>query len=1462
MKVFDELSNQLLDLSKRNLLLNYRNSGKCINVLNKNIEDIFKGIYGSKEYKVILIDKVLERQKKLTDDIDTDIKDYSEPKVYDIISPIIKQKDLILHKTGYLQSPTLKSIYKEYKFSLDEKGINSLYFAFGFITYTDSKDEYKAPIVLIPIDITSNTGDYKIKGREDEAILNPTLEYYFKDTFKITLPKIEMNDEFSLMSYFDSVKSLLKDDMSLTLSMGVGIFSFLKMNMYNDLKENQEIILKNNTVRSLLDLNTEKQKEQYLASFPVVNFDSSQQQAIDMALSGKSFVLQGPPGSGKSQTITNIITSLIGNKKHVLFVSEKIAALNVVSNNLKKVGMEDFTIELHSAKANKKDFIESIYQASLKDKYNIDSNAKFDEDEYYRLKGKLDEYKKLLYTNVVNDTYCLYDYIVEYNNLNVSPLKFKVNNYQNLKLNEIKDISRLFRDYNILSGDNYDYKSSIFYGFKNLSLNYINYDLEKVLENTINYINDLTKLEAKMPSLSINDKRIKTVSDINYSIKVLNDIAKLNYPSIAYFLTPDKVNKKTDEYKTLFTSLPSVINNYKKDVLKLNLDEIKSVFSNSKSFFKRLFSKKYKNAKKELLNSRNAKVKIDTLEEELNSLIEYKNIDTKMNQVTDDLKKILGFDDVRYDDIISDIEVLKDYNNVKVYSIDLNVINDCINTFNNIKNNNSYLELKSKFDETIINLDDVELTDLLEKIKDIYKNINDLAKYLNVISSIDLIKEKGQLDFLDFALKENVDTSILEDTFVKTTLDNKIYDLFDKSGLLRQFDSESFNQTVEDFNKLDERILNLNKDKVIAINSEARPDNVLTSSSPFGILTREANKTRNKKAIRSLMSEISDFILDIKPVFLMSPLSVATYIEPKCDVFDVVIFDEASQIFASDAIGAIYRAKQAIIIGDSKQMPPSNFFSSTTDNEDLEDEIDSSISILDMATSKLPSISLRFHYRSKSEELIQFSNTKFYNDSLITIPTSKMHKEGFGIDFNYIPNGIYDMKSRTNLEEAKYITNLVIEHLKNSSYSLGVVAFSKAQADLIDNLVEKALNENKELYDKAYNSLEPLFVKNLENVQGDERDRIIFSICYGYNIEHKFYQRFGPLNNLGGERRLNVAITRAKYNISIVSSITHSDMRESESLGVNLLKSYLEFAANVEYKKNSNNQINSIVKDLKLKFESMGYTVFTNYGASSFKIHLAVKLNPDSDFVLAVMIDDKDSINKSTIDYYRLSELLLKNNGWKYTKVYAASYFKNKNREIERIINVLNSSEESVIAESDETTKQSYLDVTVKTPLDSLFDNYVEANEDFTSYSASDMIYKIISVEGPIKVDYFNKKIAKLIGKTRVTNVVLNYIKNNMPQEVILNNGSYSIYYQEIVPLRLNSNRSIEEIPEEELKDGIIKIVRYAKKISKSDCFKTLLNLLSEKRLTDEAKKILNNVIIDLQCSFRIFVDGDILSCE
>ncbi|OGV92215.1 MAG: hypothetical protein A3K19_03375 [Lentisphaerae bacterium RIFOXYB12_FULL_65_16] len=501
-------------------------------------------------------------------------------------------------------------------------------------------------------------------------------------------------------------------------------------------------------------------------------------------------------------------------------------------------------------------------------------------------------------------------------------------------------------------------------------------------------------------------------------------------------------------------------------------------------------------------------------------------------------------------------------------------------------------------------------------------------------------------------------------------------------------------------------------------------------------LEHEFGKTMRFKSIRDLFSGDAGTVLrDLKPVWLMSPLSVSDTVPLTSGKFDVVIFDEASQIPLEEAVPAIFRAAQAIVVGDEMQLPPTNFFSAKRDgdNEALwagdEDgegtEYDlSANSFLSHAARNMPAQMLGWHYRSRSESLISFSNWAFYQGRLLTVPEEELAgserdalvaaapEDGQTnaakllnrpVSFHFMPKALY--LNRRNRMEADYIAHLVRALLSNAEQrpTLGVVAFSEAQQDEIESALDRLACTDAEFaarleaeYEREENGqFTGLLVKNLENIQGDERDIIILSVCYGHGPDGRILMNFGPINQSGGEKRLNVAFSRAKHHMAVISSMQAGDIRNDYNDGANCLKSYLRYAACVST--GDTEGARRVLRDLAAGRDELaesvraaaeqsvattqlaealrrrGYTVDLGVGMSDFRCDLAVRREGDSVYRLGILVD--------TQEYYRQTDIierdlmkprLLEAFGWRITSVLTKDWYEDGPAVLERLEPLLN----------------------------------------------------------------------------------------------------------------------------------------------------------------------------------------------
>ena len=698
--------------------------------------------------------------------------------------------------------------------------------------------------------------------------------------------------------------------------------------------------------------------------------------------------------------------------------------------------------------------------------------------------------------------------------------------------------------------------------------------------------------------------------------------------------------------------------------------------------------------------------------------------------------------------------------------------------------------------------------------KDFYRyNILDLAKRMA------LCKDKKHLleEWVDYcANKEKCDKAglgeyinkveefdVIPDYIVDAYL-KRFYRLWLDAVLpnfpaVQNFRGRIQTQTINEFCELDKGQFKIAQARVRERALSRIPDfNSITGArDEIAILKRELNKQRRLMPLRKLFMAIPNLVTSLRPCFMMSPLSVSVFLEAQSYDFDLVIFDEASQVHTEDAIGAIMRGRQVIIVGDTKQLPPTSFFSTSLNDEDFDsddaieyNDAGAYESILDEAVAVLPERSLRWHYRSRHEHLIAFSNIKIYNSQLITFPSSTESAPDCGVEYVYVKDGIYDRGGKkNNVAEARKVADLVFEHFKKHPHrSLGVVTFSEAQQNAVDAAIrQKRLQSPR--FDKFFieDKEEPFFIKNLENVQGDERDTIIFSIGYAKDSKSIMYMNFGPLSREGGYRRLNVAITRAKHNVKLVGSIapTDIDLDKVSSEGVKMLRSYIEFAQQgivaleKELTFNYDLDFDSPFEEAVYNFlQSKGYNVVTQVGCSGFRIDMAVKHPTQSGkFAIGIECDGAAYHSSRTArERDRLRQTVLEDMGWTIYRIWSTDWIKDQKTEEEKLVNAVEKALGRAVVESEDNEILDYSESNVNSIIPIIeIEEKIEPSEMSAGYSfelycryqqtsiydsnggvrdSSEIIFDVISLEQPIHFEELCRRVAPVYGRQKVTSVV------------------------------------------------------------------------------------------------------------
>lgn len=795
--------------------------------------------------------------------------------------------------------------------------------------------------------------------------------------------------------------------------------------------------------------------------------------------------------------------------------------------------------------------------------------------------------------------------------------------------------------------------------------------------------------------------------------------------------------------------------------------------------------------------------------------------------------------------------------------------------------------------------------------------LSDFNPLRDLVSYNQLVREAestGIIDVANIAAKWAEAGNHLAEGFKKAWYSGVMHEACEQRPEIARFDRNDHESAIEIFKTLDELTLRYNRTKVATAHWGKVPRYSLPGG--VGLLQREFSKKRRHMPIRQIMSKAGDAIQAIKPVFMMSPISTAMYLPPDGPSFDMTIFDEASQIKPEDAFCPIIRSRQSIIVGDSKQMPPTSFFDRLTVGDDDDDDDDDDVnvtrdldSILALMSSKLPLSSpsrryLRWHYRSRHDSLIYPSNALFYDNRLVIFPTAERKPKDMGLFFHHHPNTAYGRGgSKKNLEEAKLVVKAILRHAEMyPDQSLGVAAFSISQQEAIYDELELARKNGVVLADfESRHPVEPLFVKNLETVQGDERDVIFISVGYGRDADGFISMNFGPLNKDGGERRLNVLITRARIRCEVFSNIRSEDIKLSESpgAGVAALRSFLHYAETGQLDiptATGKPPMSPFEEAVISKLQGHGYHVEPQVGSAGFFIDIGVCDPANHDrYVLGVECDGaKYHSARCTRDRDRLRQIVLENRGWRIHRIWGTDWWRNQDREMRRLIEAIQQSIAtcgtplcqaptgvSVAAAAPKANQAG--DVlrhdTQPNPPNKLSQKYRFSTVSVPSQcvdlwdvkpsTMASLIMKVVEVESPVHFDEVVRRLREAARLERAGNRIRQAIRKGVGYAKRAGTLIVENDFLWKVPLHPPEIRDRSDFPSTlkrldliepvEVREAILAVVRHSYGINRNDALVAALQLLGFERVTDSMKSMADGFLSDLLISDSIKLEGDVL---
>lgn len=758
-----------------------------------------------------------------------------------------------------------------------------------------------------------------------------------------------------------------------------------------------------------------------------------------------------------------------------------------------------------------------------------------------------------------------------------------------------------------------------------------------------------------------------------------------------------------------------------------------------------------------------------------------------------------------------------------------------------------------------------------------------LDQWLQYSLGREKITQEGLAEAVNAFEKQQVPPPLYGQAYEKAFLLAWVHQALSGSPDAARFSAQEKDANIEEFRELSQAYLSINRARLQDALTDLMP--LREAGGEMSILKKELSKKTKLMPLRKLFRQIPYLLMKLKPCLMMSPLSVSYFLDSNFYHFDMIIFDEASQIFPQDAIGAILRGDQAIIAGDVKQMPPTDFFSVESDEEEEEEneeELSTPLgdSILEEADFTLTPQQLLWHYRSRDEQLIAFSNRHFYGDRLYTFPGSDSQAADMGVEYIFVPDGVY--VKRHNDQEAEMCLRLIREHYeKHPGRSLGVVAFNEAQQAAIESLVWEEREKDPAFADALdANQLEPFFIKNLENVQGDERDTIIFSICFGRGPNGKFRYHFGPLGKAGGERRLNVAVTRAKCNVKLVGSIHAEDidLARAKSEGARMLRYYIDYASHPDAHSDREAHARDAFADAVAQYlESQGWMVKRNVGRSAYTVDIAVYAkDAPGRCIAAVQCDGGNYASARTAcDREVIRRGMLENLNWRIVNCWSADWFVRPDEARRELKEKLMNLTDEKSAGPDRRENTGVFPVREPSAEEAALPDIPSAAVTLPDYSfaaqtrylSSDFpdgyseymrrILHCIRCEQPISAGLLYKRMAPLWGRQIASSFVRNQVNGRIEQmqdAVRLQDGYYVLADFRQAQPRMAGDREIDQIFPEELEADLAFVIRQAYGMERQEAIAAAARVMGYQRSGPKIIAFLSNALDRLQSKGKITI--------
>jgi very-short-patch-repair endonuclease len=1445
-----------------------------------------------------------------------------------------RRRDLFLQTVltdEKLQSQLLRCFY-DARTAEEEQGVSILYLACGFLKWRENGGAGAvryAPLLLLPVELSRDSArsQFRLRFRDDEMVTNLSIQARLHQDFGIRLPDLPDSpideEDWQPSHYFDAIRQLVdnRDGWAvLDDEILLWFFSFTKFLMFRDLSPESwpagSELTHNEMIQGLLgshfsDDSTlppicgdDEALDVVLSPADVVHVtdaDSSQAVVIAEIAQGRNLVVQGPPGTGKSQTITNAIAAAVHAGKRVLFVSEKMAALEVVRRRLDNIGLGPLTLELHSHKARKREVLEEL-KATL-DLGTPKGTQQVPVDELRSAAIRLRRHDAVLHEAVGASGMSPYQAmgrLLRLRSQGERGAQYQLPAVTDWTMDEFQLRREVAKDLDQLLKASGSPCSNEWYGVRCSPM--LPADLARLqqrLEQVQPVVQRLREAAAELasqlgvplPASAVEVEHTTLLAALVVRCPAGVDRAALIHPQ--WSTDVDRLSKAVTTAQALKQSEQELAGRVAEAAWGVDWSTTRIAIAAHGQSWLRIFNAAYRQAMAVLRG-----VCVGNVPKDFNSRLKLVDAIIATQRLRAELKRVAELADRLLGSVWrgtdTDFELAQ---SVIAWCAEANqhpFTQQHARTVAATATDTGSLQPSLDDTQQLLETADGQLAELTawlkldsatalgatepragslalwsRRISGWLDAPEQLSHYLATDVRVRKLQEGGLSELAHEVISGRLQPGEITPRLDAILAEAVLARAWAERPELGEFHGDSFDKLRERFAELDQQRIALSRLEVAKVHHDRLP---LTSadSGQMSIVKREINKKRRHLPLRQLLAKAGQAIQRIKPVFMMSPLSVAQYLAPGAVEFDLLVIDEASQVQPVDALGAIARSKQIVVVGDQRQLPPTNFFGRISGDDVEDDEVEAVNasdleSILGLCEAQgLPSRMLRWHYRSRHESLIAVSNRRFYDSRLFIVP-SPLAAAGalaggspLGLKLHHVADGWYDRGgSRVNRQEAIAVAQAVMEHAAQRPHlSLGVATFSSAQRDAIIDELELRRRANPAVEDFfRLDGAAPFFVKSLENVQGDERDVIFISVGYAKDQAGYFAQNFGPLNKKGGERRLNVLISRASSACEVFTSLKGDDidLSRTQSEGVAALKLYLNYAEHGTLDiYHSHGDAESVFEEqVAQTLREHGLEVDHQIGVGGFFIDLAVR-DPlrSGRYLLGIECDGAQYHAARWVrDRDRLRQQILESRGWIIHRIWSTDWFQRPEEELRKVLTALADAKhhwgEVDQGEADAVTNpyqtRNDVDEVREESMWMRVDDdyqpsalpggqlYVEAAFKVREESGGPaelkpaklarLVHKIVQVESPIHVDEVGRRCITLLGQGRLTTALKR--KLSEAAQSLSSHGRVEQHgpflhlpEQQTYPVRNRSQvesaglRKVEFIAPEEVQAAILAVVR------------------------------------------------------